>query len=348
MKVAHFSLFAPHRSGLFSYVIDQIKYERRLGIESIFIHSDIENPDPNRFTYRDDSLDREVVARPWSEALDAEVIILHRSIPWKLNDLIAKKKSIAILHGTSEILMLHEVESSGSNDKFNMHVQFMDTFKKVVTITKSDTDIMKLYEDNDQRKNKIVYIPDAIDMEYYSLEGFEFPYRYRPSIISTTNVRINKVPSFTVWAMPEIIKRIPKARLNMFGLNLAEIDTWKRLILKSPSISVAVENIHGQFMDLRPFLRGADISVNANNNGVFSRDSMEAMALGCSIVAPTNEHTKYAYHRQIQSLADAIQSAWEDRISNPERVIEENRAYAEEHFCMKKAVDKFVDLYNNM
>ena len=339
MKVAHFSLWAPHRSGLFEFVVDQIKFEKKAGIDSIFIHCDQPKPNPNRFIHKS------ITCSTWEEAKEADVWVMHRSIPSELLQMLHKKKSIAILHGTSEIMTLHEINSMGSKDKFNMHIDFLSTFQKIVTITKYDTQIMQQY---DNGRKKVVYINDAVDMETYSPQGHSWDYLYRPAIISTSNVRINKNPAPLFWAMPDVIKRIPKARLNVFGINLNSIVSWKNLVLKSASIGVAVENFHGQFNDLRPFMRGADISFNSNYNGIFSRDSMEAMACGLSIVAYTPEHTDYACYRHTDSIVDAIERAWIDLREDPKKQIEKNRAYAEEHFCMEKATKKYIDLYNSL
>ena len=340
MKIAHFGLWAPNRSGLHEATIEQILYERKEGIDSCLIHSEVENPDPNRFY---DS-ERDVLAHGWDYAKDADVWVMHRTIPAKLMPMLSKKKNIAILHGTSEIMVMHEVESGGKNDKFNMHIGFLDTFQKVVTITKSDTQIMRLYD----KKKKIVFINDSIDTDKYSPNGYLWDFKYRPAIISTTNVRINKNPSPLIWAMPRVIEEIPKARLNMFGLNLADINIWRNMILKSGPISVALENIHNQFFDLTPFLRGADISFNSNYSGIFSRDSMEAMACGCSIIAYTPEHTKYSCYRDTESIVSAIKTAWEDLKSNPERQIEYNRQYALDNFSWYRNIKKYIDLYNNL
>lgn len=340
MKVCHFGLWAPNRSGLHEATMEQIIYERREGIDSYLIHSEVENPDPNRFT----DVENGITAYGWNFAKDADVWVMHRTIPSKLMSLLNKKKNVGILHGTSEIMVLHEIESNSKNDKFNMHIGFLDTFQKVVTITKSDTDIMKLYD----TKNKVVYINDAIDTEKYSPVGYKWKYKYRPAIISTTNIRINKNPAPLLWSMPRIIEKIPKARLNIFGINLSEINTWRNIVMKSPYISVAIENMHNQFFDLTPFLRGADISFNSNYSGIFSRDSMEAMACGCSVIAYTSEHTPYACHRDINSISETVRKAWDDLKSKPEKQIEKNRQYAVDNFGWKNIVKKYIKLYESL
>lgn len=340
MKVCHFGLWAPHRSGLHQATAEQIIHERKKGLDSYLIHSEIENPDPNRFSDPENN----IIAYGWDFAKDADVWVMHRTIPTKLMEMLPKKKNVGILHGTSEIMVLHEIESGGKNDKFNMHIDFLNTFQKVVTITKSDTKIMKLYD----KQNKVVYINDAIDTDIYSPIGHGWKYKYRPAIISTTNIRINKNPAPLIWAMPKIIEEIPKARLNMFGLNLSEINTWRNIILKSPQISVSLENIHNQFFDLTPFMRGADISFNSNYSGIFSRDSMESMACGCSVVAYSPEHTDYACYRQTESIVQTVKRAWDDLKLKPEKQIEKNRQYALDHFSWNKIINQYIDLYNSL
>lgn len=226
-----------------------------------------------------------------------------------------------------------------------MHVDFINTFKKTVCITKSDYDIMKSY---DPSQKKVVYINDAVDTEVFTIEGHAWEFRYRPAIISTTNVRINKNPAFLFWSMPKIIELIPTARLNVFCLNLADVPTWRNVVLKANKISNSIENMHHQFYDLKPFMRGADISFNSNYNGIFSRDSMENLSCGNSVIAFTPEHTPYACYRQIDSIAETIARAWDDMLSEPEKQIERNRAYAEENFSWHVAVKKYIDLYNSL
>lgn len=340
MKVCHFGLWAPNRSGLHEATIEQILYERKFGLDSYLVHSEIEHPDPNRFFDRES----DIIAHGWDFANDADVWVMHRTVPARLMPMLAKKKNIGILHGTSEIMVLHEIESSSKNDKFNMHIDFLKTFQKIVTITKSDTQVMKLYDPQD----KVVYINDSIDTDKYTPEGHRWKFRYRPAIISTTNIRINKNPAPLLWAMPKVIEEIPQARLNIFGLNLSDINTWKNIVLKSGQISVSLENIHNQFFDLTPFMRGADISFNSNYSGIFSRDSMEAMSCGCSIIAYTPEHTKYTCYRQTESIVQAIKNAWVDLKKNPEEQIEKNRQYALDHFSWYNNVTKYIDLYNSL
>jgi len=340
MKICHFGMWSPNRSGLHEATVEQILYERKEGLDSYLIHSEVEDPDPNRCT----DVENDITAHGWKFAQDADVWVMHRAIPGKLMPMLQHKKNIGILHGTSEIMVLHEIESHGKNDKFNMHIDFLKRFQKVVTITKSDTEVMQMYD----TENKVVHINDSIDTEKYSPIGYKWEYRYRPAIISTTNIRINKNPAPLFWAMPKIIEKIPKARLNVFGLNLHDLSTWSNIIMKSPYISISLENVHNQFFDLRPFLRGADISFNSNYSGIFSRDSMEALACGCSVVAYTPEHTKYACYRHIPSIVDAIQRAWDDIRNNPEKQIEENRQYAFDNFSWEKNVKKYIKLYESL
>ncbi len=346
MKIAHFSNWAPFRSGLFEYVIDMIKHERKLGIDSQLIIDSAKNPDPKRHTHEG------ITAEPWKNCMDSDVWVLHYMIPSELVAPLYKKKRIAVLHGTSEIMALHAIESHGKDNKFDMHVGFMKTYNKVVTITKYDTQIMKNYDYKSITGKKdgstIIYINDAIDLDKYNLDGYAYPFRYRPSIISTANVRINKNIFPLLWAFPKIRQEISSARLNIAGLNFLHTKVWLEPILKDIHTSSSIECIHNTTNDIRPYLRGADISFNSNYNGIFSRDSMEALAMGTSVIAATPEHTKYAYHRHTDSIVKTIKHAWEDLMADPQGTVEKNLEYAEKHFCMEKAVKKFVDIYNSL
>jgi len=338
MKIAHFSLWGPRRSGLYEYTADQVRCERRTGLDSLFLCCEQENPDPKRFT------DDDITAVDWEKAKDADVWVMHRSIPVKMSGDIRKHGNIAILHGTAEYMIM--LEQFGKERKFDMHLNMLARFDKSVAVNASDYYIMKnLYD----KGNNVIYIQDAIDLQKFNGSGFAWPYRYRPAIISTANIRFNKVPISILWAMPEIVKRLPKARLNLFGIRLADINMWKDLILKSKGLDILCENIHGQFTELRPFLAGGDIGVNSNMNGITSRDTLEQMAYGMPIISYRGEYTKYhAIVMDPVSIAKTIERCWHDMEKDPEGMRQKIRAYAEKNFCMDKAVQKFIKLYEEV
>ena len=337
MKIAHFSLWAPRRSGLHEFVIDQITCERRAELDSILINCDEENPDPERFT------DRGIVCKPWKNAHECDVWVVHRSVPMKLVPYVRKHGNIAIMHGTAEYMVMLETQTG--QQKFDIHISFLERFDKVVAINESDYYIMKMYE----RGNNLVFIQDSVDLQRFNPDGFKWEYDYRPAIISTANIRFNKTPMSLLWSMSEVIKLIPKARLNIFCIRLTDVSLWRETILKAKNLSIYCENVQLQLRDLRPFLRGADISFNSNINGITSRDTLEAMAMGIPVVSYRGGYTRYhAIVMDPVSIANAIYECWKNINDNPENVFNETLKYAQENFCMDNATKKYLKLYEEV
>ena len=69
MKVAHFSLWGCRQSGLYECTKDQIKYERKLGIDSVLGLFDVENPEEG---LQDDGWLSPV---SWEQCKDADVFV---------------------------------------------------------------------------------------------------------------------------------------------------------------------------------------------------------------------------------------------------------------------------------
>jgi len=266
MKIAHLSLWAPRASGLYEATKDLIKYERKLGLESEFVESDVKDPDPKQFT------DEWLTAKPWSWAQDADILVVHRSLP---NELANKKPKIVVMHGPIEIMMMFE--HSSEKDNFNFNINLIWDYDVCVAITPQDYEIAQHYDE----KGHLRYIEDAIDLERYSLDGWSWEYKYHPAIISADTIRLNKIPLHIILAMENVRKKIPDARLNFFSIPLIDVTTWRNVFVRSKlrHNQNNCELIQLMTGDIRPFIRGADISFNNNLHGIHSRGSvMEAMA----------------------------------------------------------------------
>ena len=114
MKVVHFCQMAPNKSGMYESTKDQIKYERREGIESDIVDS-MSALNTGR---RDDWLD----TVSWEKAKDAEIWVIHSHIPPPLEKYIAdekKRKKHVILsncHGPVEHMLLKEYGAAMLNN----------------------------------------------------------------------------------------------------------------------------------------------------------------------------------------------------------------------------------------
>lgn len=342
LRVIHWSNYAPRKSGLFECAKDQVKYERKFGIDSQMAIYERENPDEN---WIDDGWLKPI---SWKETEDADLHIIHRGLPKEIEDKIPDKKKIVVIHGTSDFLVLDEVMSSAERTPFNTHINLINKNDAAVAVNPYDYEIYKLYDYN----NKLTYIQDSIDFERFNLDEYKYPFMHHPQIIFCDSLRINKNPSHIIWAMKKIYEKIPTARLTVVSLDLETILTWRNILLRSARglLKVLSENVLMEMTEIRPFLRGADILWNGNVSGIFSRVEMEAMACGCEVVGWDNTYTKWTpKSHNINDIADCVVNCWNEIKDNREEARKKAFQFASENFNMEKNVkEKYIPLYNQI
>jgi glycosyltransferase involved in cell wall biosynthesis len=340
MKIVHFSNWGLRRSGLYECTKDQIKYERKYGIDSQLAL--FEHDKPNK-DWIDDNWLKPI---PWEECKDADLYVIHRGLPAELDK--KEKPVITVIHGTVEFLMLEELFSNAEKTPFNTHINLIRDCAACVAVNPHDFDIYKLYDID----NKLELIHDAIDIERYTIEGYQHPFNNRPQILFCDSLRVNKYPAHIIWAMSEIVKEIPTAKLTIVGLDLLNILTWRNLILRSPNKSLAenLELVQLMTTEVRPYMRGADILVNGNMSGIPSRTELEAMACGCQVVSYADYFTKYKCSPfDIKDMAKQIIRCWNDIKDNRKKARLEARQWVFENANMEKqVVNKFIPLYKKV
>jgi glycosyltransferase involved in cell wall biosynthesis len=346
MFVAHFAWWAPRLSGLFESTKDQIKYERKEGLRSEFVHCE-ENDN-----LKDVVDDGWLSPISWEECKKADLWVMHSKIPeGELWEMAFKNKDrkpvVAVIHGPAEHMLLTEWATDRANSDFNTHINLAWRYDAAVVLNKHELDILELYDQYD----RVIYIPNSIDLENYPREGFKWDYLKHPVILSCDVPRVEKVPSHIIWAMPRIADRIPTARLNLFSLPLEPIGLWRNLFCRSKNrlLDNLTETVQLKNSNLKPFMRGADIGFNNNISGIASRVTMEMMAMGVPVVSYRGDYTRY--HAEIfnlESIAQQIEQCWKDLNDPKKKVREETIAYAQEHFDRGKEVKKYVKLYNDL
>jgi len=360
MKVAHFTNWAPRESGMYESTKDQVKYEQREGLDSIFCDANRETP---LETQVDDGWFKPA---PWDDAKDADVFVMHSKIPDKLKPIMREKVSVAILHGPTEHMLLKEWMSGRKDAGFNLHINIAWTYDATVVINQHEYDIMSLYDE----KDRVHYIPNSIDLERYvsnaaDLEtdlGTDIPktldtpsyaweYQNRPAICTFDVGRLEKLPAHIIWSMPRIVSRIPTARLNVFGLALEPISTFRNLFCKSKNRTLEnlCENIQLKNNDLRIWMRGADIVFNNNMSGILSRVGMECQAMGIPIISYNGEYTKYKCHIwNLDEIAEQVEKCWIDLTATDSTTRQDQIDYARENYDRGKEVKKYVSLYTEL
>ena len=150
MKVCHFSNWAPRQSGLYENTKDQIKYERREGLQSELVISHSENPTSGQ-------VDDWLKPITWNESKDADIWVMHSCIPEKLKSLFKDKVTVAWLHGPTEHMILCEWASKREDTKFNMHINVVWKYDATVALNQHCYEVMKLYDEYD----RLHYIPNS-------------------------------------------------------------------------------------------------------------------------------------------------------------------------------------------
>ena len=345
MKICHWTSWAPRRSGMWESVKDQIKYERREGLQSDFASHDEAYKD-GRPDLVDDGWLSPV---SWEEAKKADVWVMHRTIPTELRSLQSKKVSVAVLHGPTEHMLLTEWMTDGKTTAFNLHIDMMWQYDATVVLNQHEYDIMKLYDE----KDRLHYIPNSIDLERcLAADVPTWKYENHPAILSCDVFRLEKLPAHIIWSMPRIAEKIPGAKLNVFSMALSTVSISKTLFTRNKEwkLSKLCENIQLENNDLRPYMRGGDIGFNSNISGIASRVSMEMMAHGVPVVSYGGDgYTPYvAKIFDLDSITEQVVRCWKDLTAQGSTLKEDTAKYAREHFDRGKWVKDYTKLYSTL
>lgn len=341
MYVVHWTNWSPRQSGMFESVKDQIKYERKAGLQS-----DLCDPNEKHKEGRADTDDGWLSPISWKKAEEADIYILHSWIPDEIKKLKGKKH-VAILHGPNEHMLWKEYVSNRKEESFNLHINILWKYDATVVLNKHEFDIMELYDEH----NRLHYIPNSIDLERYQNLGITWKYTNHPAIMSCDVIRLEKLPAHIIWSMPRIVKKIPEARLNLFSLPLEPISTWRNIFCRSKKrdLESLCENIQLENNDLRPFMQGADIGFNNNLSGIASRVTMEMQAMGVPVISYGGDYTPYiAKIWDFDSIAEQVERCWNDLSAAKSTVRKNTLKYAKEHYDREKEVVKYVELYNKL
>ena len=336
---------AANCSGMYESVKDQIKYERREGMQS-----DLIDPDENNKNGRPELVDDGWLSPvSWKVAEEADIWVCHAKIPSELKQAYFDKKvTVCVLHGPSEHMLLKEWMTERRVEAFHLHIRILWSYDATVVLNQHEYDIMQLFDEHD----RLYYIPNSIDLERYQDRKVpKWNYQYHPAICSFDVPRLEKLPASLIWSGPRIRKRIPDARLSIFSLELESISTWRNMFCKSKhrNLELACENIQFKSNDLRSYMKGADIVFNNNYSGILSRVGMECMAMGVPVVSYGGDYTKYhARIFDLDSIAEQMEYCWNDLRAPDSKLRQETRRYANKNFSRAREVKKYVKLYESL
>lgn len=341
MHIVHWTNWAPRQSGMFESVKDQVRYERKAGLQS-----DLAEPNEKHKEGRADTDDGWLSPISWEKAKAADIHVLHSWIPDEIRKM-KEKKFVAVLHGPSEHMLWKEWVSERKDEAFNLHINILWKYHATVVLNQHEYDIMKLYDEY----GRLSYIPNSIDLERYRADDFAWKYANHPAILSCDVLRIEKLAAHIIWAMPRIVAKIPEARLNLFSLSLEPIATYRNLFCRSKdrNLEHLCESIQLENKNLRPFMKGADIGFNNNLSGIASRVTMEMQAMGIPVISYGGTYTPYvAKIWDLDSIAEQVERCWKDLTAEGSTTRADTAKYATENYDREKEVVKYVALYNKV
>jgi len=209
---------------MYESVKDQIKYERREGLQSELV-----DPNENGRKGKKGMDDGWLSPIPWKQAEDADVWVCHAKIPVELqNKYFDKKVTVCVLHGPSEHMLLTEWMTERKTEAFHLHIKILWSYDATVVLNQHEKDIMELFDEY----GRLHYIPNSIDLERYQDKNIPaWEYQHHPAICSFDVPRLEKLPANLIWAAPKIIDKVPSARLNIFSLEVESFTNMEKYIL---------------------------------------------------------------------------------------------------------------------
>jgi glycosyltransferase involved in cell wall biosynthesis len=198
-------------------------------------------------------------------------------------------------------------------------------------------------------RRRIVTIPNGVDLARFAFHPLP-PAGDRFSIGMVARFGPEKGHAVLVRALPEILERVPGARLELFG------DGPTRSSIESLAAELGVTagvTFHGTTVDIENRYPGLDLVVLPSDCEAHPISLLEAMACGRPVVASDVPGTREAVERGTtgilfpagdpHALAEAVSSLAADR-SRMEAMGSAGRRRVEERFELGRQLDTLVNL----
>ena len=350
LRIAHWCLWAPRRSGMYETVRELIGAENQ--IEGVLAGMCVV-PDA-KATKRDknkhiqggfvDPLHPELRTQDWGWAYKfADIHVVHFSFDVKLGLL---KPKVFFAHGTAEAVIdsgLREPEKrallAGS--------QWIHNFEGTIVTGQRAKQFWEVF---DPSGKKVHVVSKGIDLEWWQRSATKAILTGEPSVLYGEVWRGIKHPTPVFFAVNEIYKRNKEVRMNAWSLGPGRT-FWQDFIAQAGFKDfLGQSNIPGVQDYPEHFYSRGDVLVSPVYAGDLSRVAQEAMACGCPVISwdtdPWGENYPYKAAKafSIVDLASKIEQTYEEILDDPEGVTEKCRAIAERYFDVNEEAKSVVDI----
>lgn len=328
MRVAHFTRYAPRRSGLYETSREMVEAEMKLGLDAFLVDTAYVNNEGPKMTTR--IFDRGVEVIPVEDAADADIYVLHSVIP---DELRYKKPTIVILHGAPEYVFYSEVMEHEKGDRGFSTLLGYDKEKNIpafVTLWKRHVP----YWQSIFGENKVMYVPSGVNTGTFTPDGetekFSKPGTPNIGYADSWRPTFFQGPFRVIQGVREYWKKNPNAKLQLFGTPSGQKRdiVWDRYILAVRRQGDFLGDLFEIRADMDRAFRSLDVLVTTNIDE--SRIVKEALCCGTLVVAPSGaDFTDWTCDLAVaEDLADCIEEALVgDKRSRVDRAVSAREKY---------------------
>jgi len=301
MKVAHFSIFAPRRCGLYHTAKELIFAERSVGIDAQMVGLDNKEEHKPIESAKDGSF--ETVNCNW--AIEADVLVRHSLIPTIFQALGIPL--VLAMHGRPESSLRLEVKDKDTTPIFSIFNSKINDMrcKAFVCFWEEYMDIWSYI----LPKRKLFYVQAPVDFEEYKPDTKPFDIRLqggKPNILIADVWREDIVPFNTIFAAAKFIKKYPTGRLHIIGIP----DEFKKAMMpffKSLRNENILGYLGGQIKEVKNFYAAADVILTPHT--IATRIIRESLSMNKPVIAGIGcKYTPYtADYMDIDSVVNELE-----------------------------------------
>lgn len=351
LTIAHWALWGPRSSGLYETTRELVAAEMEIeGVLPGMCLVPLQTaPQAVKESYimgrYKDPMHPELNPQNWGWAYKhADIHVIHFSLDRRLAELEPK---CFFAHGTPDACLASSMRPNDDSNAFQAGAEWVHDYDATFVTSEKAKEFWGVF---DHTGSKIHKVTKGIDLDWWQRCNTQMKLEGEPSVLFGETWRDIKHPAQLFYAINELYKRNDKVRLNMWGLG-QNVPLWNDFIQRA-----RFEKFMGtwpipSFIDYpeHRYSRG-DVLVSPVKDGDLSRCHQEAMACGCPVVAwdtdPWKENYPYKFAKAFDThdLADKIEETYHDVLDDPERVHQECRRIAEDHFDIRKEAKEVVSV----
>ena len=345
MKVVHFAVFGPGRSGQYATVKDLIIAERSVGIDAQLVDCNAcQTCKQSKVIVG--STDGPIKTVGLEEAKTADILVRHSLIPHEIEQLGIPM--VLCLHGRPENSFLLEKYKTVPVYSFLEQVANDDRYKAFVTFWQEYMfHFSKLLP-----KKQVYYVPSMVNLNEYSPIGKTFNLGKKsgaPNILIADIWREDTTPFNVLFSAVKFREEYcPGAKIHIFGMDSSKKNRASDIVTRRLQLTGALGEVFTLSPDMPERYRAGDILVTPHV--IATRVVREALASGLPIVAGTgNKYTQWtANPMDISGFAAEINSCWNYIKHQPDVAINEARELAEKEFNLQQAGEAMKKVFESV